>query len=293
MKREVIFSFLILSVVILSTLAYAANSAASSASSGISQMFETVGSLVKSIYDSGVQPLAKFLLGEEAATDTENTTGATKFFTLILILILLVSVLWEITDRIPMLNSNSWVQFIISFFVAVITTRFLAAGANSAWFETVILPHQVLGIALICALPFVIWVVFAQDIGEGRPWLRKILYVLGGVIFIVLYFVRYEEIGSTESGFNPSNIYLYTALASFLLLLLDGTITRAWHKGHEEAALAAGHSRLARMLERDLAQLDEDWAQGRIVNRAGQPDRARYQRERDSIMQRILHLRAG
>lgn len=282
-KRVFIFASVIIIILSLNLIS------AQSSFGGIDEIIKTTGSTLETVYNSIVTPLAKFLIGGDAASG-EN--GSKNFFTLVLFLVLLFSVLWEVTERIPILNNNGWIQFIVSLVISVITVRFLGEAGNLVWFQTILLPNQALGILLLCMLPLIFWVVFIQDIGANRPVLRKVLYVASGVLFLTLYLVRYSELSNNASGFsNPANIYFYAALLSFILLLLDGTITRVWHRSWAESAQASGHRRLARMLEREIAELEEDWAQGRIVDARQNPDRARYNRERDSLMQRLLHLR--
>ena len=260
----------------------------SAQSSAVDNLLQGTSKIIESIYKEGITPMAAFLIGGNASQEPKN------FFSLILLFVLLFSVLWEIAERIPLLNNNSWVQFIVSLAISVISVRFIAEGNNSAWFHSILLPNQVLGIAILSLLPLIFYVVFVQDIGQGRPTLRKILYIFAGVLFLFLYFARYSELSGGGGWFeNPADIYFFAALLSFSLLLLDGTIARYWHQGIANAALSAGHSRLARMIEREIAQLDDDWANGRIVNARGQPDVRKYRQERDALMQRLLQLRTG
>lgn len=228
-KSVVLLSFLLISSVVLSAMAYADNT-------GTSGMISSIGDIVNSIYDSGIQPLAGFLIGKDSAGD------ATKFFTLILMLVLLVSLLWEITERVPIIQNNSWVQFIVSFAVAVIAVRFLGQNGNSGWFETILLPNQALGIALLCIIPFVIYFFFVMDIGRSSSTLAKILWIFAAVLFAVLYFTRVNQIAASAGGFNPANIYLLAALACVVFLIFDGTVRKWYKKVALEKAQYKGHA---------------------------------------------------
>lgn len=229
-KSGVLILGLLVSSIFLSALVLAQNT-------GMSDVIGSIGDIVKSVYNAGVQPLAQFMIGPDSAGD------ATTFFTLILMLVLLVSVLWEITNLVPFLNHNSWVQFIVSFAIALISIRFLGQAGNAAWFQTVLLPNQALGIALLCLIPFVLYFFFVMDIGKSSKTLAKILWIFAAVLFAVLYFTRADAIGKTSSGFNPANIYLLAAIVSFAFLWFDGTVRKWMNKIDIEKAQYTGHAR--------------------------------------------------
>jgi len=252
-------------------------------SAAASDMIGNLGEGVNTAYDSIILPIAKWIIGEQAAENPEN------FFALILLFILLLSVLWVVTAKIPVFGEYTWVQFIISFAVSVISIRFLGLAENTEWFKAILLPNHVLGIAILCVLPLVIYVFFVESVGEGKPILRKILFLLGAVVFIMLYLTRYDEFTKMSTGsflLNPVNVYLYATIASLILLFADGTIAGLWHKAKTESYLAEGKNKIARQLLADLSDLDEAYAAGRV-------DRAEYKKESDALKKRYEHLKAG
>jgi len=268
MKKSVLLILgLLVSSVILSTLVYAAGT-------GTNSMITSLGDIVTSIYNSGVEPLAKFLIGDQSAGDAKN------FFTLILMLVLLVSILWEITERVPFIGGNSWVQFIVSFGIALISIRFLGESGNAAWFQTVLLPNQALGITLLCIIPFIIYFFFVMDVGEKSPTLSKILWVFAAVLFAILYLTRVDEIGALSAGkFNPANVYLISAFASFAFLVFDGTI-RKWRKKIIVEKSGKSTVRQAELeIRRRLAQLPADVAAGIIDPREADTLKKEYQKK--------------
>lgn len=270
-KAGVLILGLLISSVILTSLVLAEDT-------GMSGVINSIGDIVKSIYSAGVEPLAKWLIGSEAAGD------ATNFFTLLLMLVLLVSVLWEITERVPMIGSNSWVQFVVSFAVALIAVRFLGQSSNAAWFQTVLMPNQVLGIALLCIIPFVIYFFFVMDVGKSSPTLSKILWIFAAVVFAVLYFTRASEIGASAKGFNPANIYLITAVVSVIFMIIDDTLRKWWNRVRAETDLSGSKKVMSRHLLREINQLDEDWSKGIIK------DKKAYDKERNDLMKRYEKL---
>jgi len=251
-KSALLILGLLVSSVILSSLVYAADA-------GTNNIVTSIGGIVESVYQSGVEPLAGFLIGKTSAGN------ATKFFTLILILVLLVSVFWEITERVPFIGNNSWVQFIVSFSIALISVRFLGEAGNSAWFETILLPNQALGIALMCLFPFIIYFFFVMDVGTSSPTLAKILWIFASVLFAILYFSRVDEIGAQAGGkFNPANVYLLAAFFSLLFLFADGTIRRYAKKIEIEKTGKTSNDEAMLELRRRLNQLDRDLSNGAI-----------------------------
>jgi len=223
----------------------------------LDEPIRALGSLISSIYNEGIEPLAKYIIGEEASQDSRL------FFSLILIFIMLLSLIWIITDRIPLLGDNSWLQFIISFSITTISVRFMAS--NLAWFETILLPNQALGITLVTMLPLIIYFFFVQDVGKNKPTLRKIMWIFAAVFFFVLYCVRYNDL--SKGSFNPAWVYLIGAGACILFLILDGTIRRAIWKIKDQGIIAKQrHERLIE-LRKKLTQLDKDLADENITRK--------------------------
>ena len=144
-------------------------------------------------------------------------------------LILLFSVLWVILDKVPVIGDNNFVQLIISLGISLITIRFLAG--NPAWYETILLPNTALGVTILAIVPLIVYFFFVQDVGDGKPTLRKILWIVAAVIFFFLYVVRVEKIKETvQSGFNPAHVFLFSIIACIVFLVMDGTIKKAWNK---------------------------------------------------------------
>ena len=239
----------------------------------LDEPIRALGSLISSIYNEGIEPLAKYIIGEEASQDSRL------FFSLILIFIMLLSLIWIITDRIPLLGDNSWLQFIISFSITTISVRFMAS--NLAWFETILLPNQALGITLVTMLPLIIYFFFVQDVGKNKPTLRKIMWIFAAVFFFVLYCVRYNDL--SKGSFNPAWVYLIGAGACILFLILDGTIRRAILKIKNQNIIGRRRQESLIRLRERLAQLDERLAERTITPQEYDEQR----REIERIMRRL------
>ena len=216
---------------------------------GLDEPIKALGDLISSIYNKGIEPLAKYIIGGEASQDSKI------FFSLILVFVMLLSLIWIITDRVPLLNENGWLQFIVSFTIATLSVRFMAS--NLAWFETVLLPNQALGVTLVTMLPLVIYFFFVQDIGEGKPTLRKIMWVFAAVFFFTIYLVRYPDLSKYGGSFNPAWVYLIGTGICVLLLAFDGTIRRTLRKIKEQNIIAKKRHESLIALREKLTDLDK------------------------------------
>lgn len=262
-KRLVIVSFLLAGIILASFLVSAAEDA------GMSAMISQISGLVESIYNAAVKPLADFLIGGD------KDVGAENFFTLIILFVLLVSLLYEITARVPVLNNSGWIQFVVSFAVSLISIRFLGTQAGKSWFDAIILPNQALGITLLCLIPIVIYWFFVMDIGSKSPTLAKILWIFAAVTFAVLYFVRAPGIAKAGE-FNPAIIYLLAAGISIIFLIFDGTMRRYFRKVKVEALLSSGIKENEINLRRKMHQLNNDLADGIITKEEAEELRKKY-----------------
>jgi len=245
-KKSVAIISVILAGIILSSFMVSAAEDA-----GMSALINQISGLVESIYNSALQPLAGFLIGS-ASKDAEN------FFMLMIMLVILLSLLYEITGRVPIFNSNAWIQFIISLGVSLISIRFLATQAGKAWFEAILLPNRVLGITLLCIIPLVIFWFFVMDVGSKSKTLAKILWIFSAIVFASLYLTRVDEIQTAAGAgkFNPAIIYLLTAVASIIFLLFDGTFRSIFARIRGEKLMSAAKKEHLILWQKKLADIN-------------------------------------
>jgi hypothetical protein len=118
--------------------------------------------------------------------------------------------------------------FIVSAAVALLSTRFLL---QADWIKVILLPYSTFGIAVTALLPLIIYFYFVESISSST--IRKMAWIFAAVVFVGLWYTRYDEITS-------SAIYVYpvAAVACFVFLAFDGTIRRAWNKARAENALS-------------------------------------------------------
>ena len=180
-------------------------------------------------------------------------------FEKVLVFFVLLGMVYISLSRIEMFSSNKKILWIISFIVPILSVRLI----NFAWLRTVLLSYQVLGIALLGFLPFVIYLVFVHQALEQYPIARKISWIF----FIVVYFALWA---STDVG-AYAGIYFWTMLIAFLFLLFDGTIhyyllMQKWMR-YDESSLAARLGELNREIDAIQNSGLPDSTQDRLIRR--------------------------
>lgn len=209
MKKLGVFVFL--SLLLVSSLV-------SAQSPGV---MNSVANLFTSFYDTIVDPFAKFLLGDTVGGKPEL------FFAKVLIFLLLASLVGYAANQFPPTQGPTK-SILISVIVSALAVRFLTAS----WVEAIVLPYTVFGIAVSVIIPLALFFFFVETGLSGQPTLRKVSWIIAAVVFLALYFSRYDSpfIGTSDASFNPGHIYFYAALASIALLFFDNTIQRAFKR---------------------------------------------------------------
>ena len=195
MKKEVMFVF-ILAILSLSFV---------SAYNGAFDLRRASEGVIEIVVD-GIEPLAQAILGGE------DYYGTLLFEKLILFTILL-SIVYISLKNFPIFQENKPVIWIVSIAVPLIAIRFI----NFVWLNTIILQYQVLGVAILGILPFLIYLFFLHNASDSST-VRKI----GWIFFIVVYF----GLWSTSEGETYGQVYFWTMILSLVFLLIDKTIHR-------------------------------------------------------------------
>ena len=172
---------------------------------------EGAQSFVEGAYDV-IKPVLEKIIGE---TDTSEF-----FLAKVLFLVVIFAIVWKAIEKIPFFSDNEWVLWIVSIAVSILAIRWFG---NIEIVQTVLLPYSALGIAISAGIPFVLSFLIIESF---RPTTRRFAWIFFGVIFIFLWFTRYEELGSF--GY----IYLVTAGLSLLMIIFDGTIQKWRVKVH-------------------------------------------------------------
>ena len=206
------------------------------------------------VADSVIQilgPVIKFLIGE----GVDETLTGEFLFTRVLLLILMVGIVWNALDRINFFKKQRVVLNITTVVVSLLAVRGMA---SSDLINTILLPYTALGIALSAGIPFVIYfiVVNISFKKKNLSAFRRIAWAFFAVIFIGLYFMRYDELG------DFSYIYPVTAILALIMAIMDGSLSKFFRK-HEVRKLKDlfKHEQVLG-LRRRIRNLKEDIAEG-------------------------------
>ncbi|MDP3881666.1 MAG: hypothetical protein Q8Q31_02190 [Nanoarchaeota archaeon] len=228
-----------------------ATSSAGSASGGNSQVSSNVVGAMNT-FAATVSPIFSQLLGD--------TSSGEYLFARVLILILVFVVIFGAMKAASFFSGQTWISVVIGVIGALLATRWLA---SADLIETVILPYTVLGVAISCGIPFLIyfWVV-----EKGLPHsatLRRFAWILFGVVFIGIWLSRLDKL-SQSGEFAVVYIYPVTALLCLLMAVLDGTIRKFMAKVEYEKYGADTNERAMIELRRRMAESKNDLANGII-----------------------------
>lgn len=184
-----------------------------------------------------------------------------------LIFILLLSIVYLALKKIDLFNEQPKILWIISIIIPIFAVRYM----NFLWINTLLLEYQVLGIALLGLLPFIIYLFFLHSVSENST-VRKI----GWIFFLVIYF----GLWTTSEAESYGSVYFWTMLIALVFLLLDGTIHRAFDRQKWKEADKEGVVRALGHIGQELERLD---------NAPGIPDNVR-ERERKKLEKRRKYL---
>src|SRR3989344_565926 len=201
-----VFSIFVLSLIISSFfISFAsAQNAGEKLASGISSFIEGV---IKAL-----EPLFKIILGENAKFE---------FASSILILLIVFCFVYIVLNNIDFFNNTPWVLWTVTIAVSVLSVRTIGSAEI---IQAIILPYTTLGVVVSAAVPFALFGYFVFNNVQSKT-LRRILWIFFAIVFITIWAERAEDFISGE--FDASNIYLYTAIASFIMIIFDGTF-RKW-----------------------------------------------------------------
>ncbi len=132
-------------------------------------------------------------------------------FEKVLIFVMLLGMVRVSLGRADIFKENPIIMWIISFIVPILSVRYM----SFEWINTILVEHQVLGIALTGILPFVIYLFFLHGVFD-----HTIPRKIGWAFFIVIYLFLWA--GSDQGVYIE--VYFWTMVVALLFLLSDGTI---------------------------------------------------------------------
>lgn len=185
-------------------------------------------------------PLFHALTGGEI-TETDSMVAT------ILFLIIIFGIVYTALSKSGFFNTNAWVLWTITLGVSLLSVRVFA---SEDLMNAVFLPYSTLGVVLTAGIPFVLYFLIVKDLGKTA---RKMSWIFFSVVFVVLWFIRFETLGTYAS------IYLLTAAAGLTMLLMDGTIQRGYNKMKLDRKKAVLNHRRITQLEDEMEELADHY----------------------------------
>jgi len=217
------------------------------------------------IYNALIEPLLVFLVGEDASAEL--------FLARILFLVIVFAIVWASLKNVDFFTEQKWVHWVVSIAVSLVAVRYIG---GSEVIQTIILPYSVMGIAISAGLPFIISFLVIQGI-KGQT-VRRIAWIFFIVIFIGLWFSRYDKLG------NFGYIYLVTAGLAFIMLTMDGTIQRFKSKLRLEKMRGKSNKDVVIQLKAQIADLKKAYDNGKGMKQE------EYEEYREVLEKQIEHI---
>ncbi|MDP2925228.1 MAG: hypothetical protein Q8N99_02535 [Nanoarchaeota archaeon] len=215
-------------------------------SSGFSGIAENVDNAINT-FISATQPITAALIGPSPQGEF--------FFAKILFLFIMIAVLFATLKRIDLLNENPWVLWTITIAVSILGVRYLS---DVTWIKTMLLPYETLYVAISAGIPFACYFIIVNVGFKDQPsFIRKAAWIFFGVIFVFLWFTRYDMGDATF-------VYPVTAVLCLGMVFLDGTMNRYFNKIKIDKAMMRSRKESIYILQDKLAKFDERLAHGRI-----------------------------
>jgi hypothetical protein len=231
-----------------------------SAQSGpIDAISRAIGSVVDFI-----EPVTALIVGA--------TPGGEFLFVKILLMIIVFSIVWIVLKNFDFFSEHNRFLVLISLIVTILAVRFLD---STEAISTILLPYSTLGIAITAGIPFIVYSLVI-NVGFKGPHklIRRVAWIFFASIFIFLWFVRWNDIGNLGRF-----IYPLTAVASIVMLFLDGTINGLLTQMKIEKAQSQNKEELLTEIQRKINQANDDLANGVITSAQRNQRVGRYRKQ--------------
>jgi hypothetical protein len=169
------------------------------------------------------------------------------FFSKVLLAVVVFSVVYLVLSQIKFFGADEpgkgWIIWIVTIAVTLLGVRFL----DGEYIRALILNYQVLGVAILAGIPFIVWFLFVEKAIDSS-WVRKFLWFCFALAYLFLWFSYYDL-------FDPSQglakwIFPLACVMSLLMAVFDGTIERYKKKiGHERNMSVAEAMQYDRLLK--------------------------------------------
>ncbi len=242
MKRF-IFVSLFLSIIFISIFVFPTVSAAPD--------FRQISQETVNFYTDFFQPILQALFGGS------NYSGLLLFEKL-LFFIILVSIIYLVIGKVPIFDGQKGVKWIIAIVVPLIGVRFI----NYDWMYSIITQYMVLSVVLTSLLPLVIYFFFIYGMGGDYSYLRKILWILFGLIYLGLW--------STIDNSGQADIFIWTVVAAFFFAIADSKIYFYYLLQQQKSAGTLNRAESVARIREEIAHVQNLMRDGHMTPKDGE-----------------------
>lgn len=208
---------------------------------------EAVQGVVSGVYEL-IRPVLEGIIGEASTAEF--------FLAKVMFLIIIFAIIYKVLEKIPFFNSASWVLWLVSIAVSVLSIRWFG---DAEIVRTVILPYSVLGISLTALIPFAIFF-FMTEFGDSHKFARKLSWIFFIVVFIGLWITRAGNAAVTGGPVgNFAYIYLVTAVLGWISYMMDDKIQKERSKAKLEKIHSVTKRKIARGLYKQMDEATKDY----------------------------------
>ena len=208
-----------------------------------------------------IKPVSVYLIGNADTGDILFAKG--------ILLLIIVAICWTVFSEIDYFKEHSTILYVLSIGVGILSIRFFTEDLVRA----VLLPYTTLGIAVSALIPFILFF-FLVNIGlRGNiPIVRRVAWIFFGAAFFGIW------LSSSETAGSYRHIYLVTAIASFIMLKIDGTIARYFARLKVEKEMSPVEYHAYARLLKEYDELHKAMGEAKLEN-----DKKKTARIRDRL----------
>ena len=171
-------------------------------------------------------------------------------FESILFFFIIIAFVYVSLERIEVFSKKPAVIWTITIAVALLATRFTT---ESQWVQFVLLPYNILGVALLSVIPFVIFLLFIESFDSGA--IRKWGWSFWIITYIGMWYTQFDKLGQI------AYIYLFAGILGLIMILSDkyirGMLIRGYIKRGLTTKIVEQIADLQKKIDKNIERLDK------------------------------------
>jgi hypothetical protein len=205
-------------------------------------------------FSQTLAPILSFLFNIKEGSDVQNTIQNLMGYVLAFVIIL--GIFWLALNKIDFFQERPAISNTLIIAISLLAVRGIA---QLDIIEEIFFPYSVFGVTAITAIPFLaVFVLINMGLKEQPATLRRTLWILFAVVFVVLWFGRRNELETLNW------IYFFTAVLAILMAFIDGTIQGFFARIEAEKLENINKADLKGRLREIKSVYDSQFANGQI-----------------------------